>query len=53
MHVPAVLVNVRDGRTGLLEPTVVVALFATVYAWATCRARGGYDVGERSDVGDR
>ena len=47
------LVNVRDGRAGRLEPTVVVALFATVYAWATCRARRRHGVGERSDVGDQ
>ena len=53
MHVPAVLVDVRDGREGPLEPTVVVALFATVHAWARCRARDVHDLGERSDVGDR
>ena len=33
MHVPAVLVNVRDGRAGLLEPAVVMALVVTVQVW--------------------
>ena len=47
------LVNVRDGRAEVLEPAAVVASFATVYAWSTSRVRGGYDVGERSDVNDK
>ena len=33
MHVPTVLVTVRDGRAELLDPAVVMALVVAVQAW--------------------